>query len=217
MKGLLIKDFKLLKNQKNFLLIVLLMSVVMPFLNESASFVLGYITVLTPMLAVTTISYDELDKGFSFLFTLPISRKLYVWEKYLFGFLLSVLALGVAIIVTLILSAAGPLGTPWQDIAASPILLLISWLLICVMIPVQLKFGAEKSRLALILMGGGILILFFGLVQLLGLLGLDVMMVLGFFMELSPAVLILLGAAAAVLLFFSSVKISIHILTKKEF
>ena len=34
-----------------------------------------------------TLSYDEFDRGYSFLFTLPVSKRGYVKEKYVLGLL----------------------------------------------------------------------------------------------------------------------------------
>lgn len=85
MKGLLIKDFKLLKGQKQFLAAVLVVTIVFMTTNTSLSFIISYITVMMGMITLTTISYDEYENGMGYLFTLPVSRKGYVREKYLFG------------------------------------------------------------------------------------------------------------------------------------
>lgn len=39
---------------------------------------------LTIIVIVGTISYDEYDNGYRFLMTLPIDAKMYVLEKYIF-------------------------------------------------------------------------------------------------------------------------------------
>lgn len=41
-------------------------------------------TMFRAMIAVGTLSYDETDNGLAFLMTLPVDRKTYVREKYLF-------------------------------------------------------------------------------------------------------------------------------------
>lgn len=41
-------------------------------------------TMFGAMIAVGTLSYDETDNGLAFLMTLPVDRKTYVREKYLF-------------------------------------------------------------------------------------------------------------------------------------
>ena len=82
MKGLLIKDFKLLKNQKQFFLIIGLITFMFLVTNDSPYFTITYATMMFSMFTMSTISYDEYDNGAAYLFSLPISRKGYVAEKY---------------------------------------------------------------------------------------------------------------------------------------
>ncbi|MBR5794701.1 MAG: ABC-2 transporter permease [Erysipelotrichaceae bacterium] len=89
MKGLLVKDLRLLLSQSRFYIILLIVLFVSGT-STQATFVSGYIAVVFPMFAVSTISYDEYDNGNAFLFTLPFSRKEYVLAKYIFGLLLCV-------------------------------------------------------------------------------------------------------------------------------
>ena len=87
MKGLLIKDLMLLKNQMRFFIMFSMLCLFMLFINFNPGYVIGYMTLIFVMFTFTTISYDEFDNGFTFLFTLPVSRKMYVREKYLYGIL----------------------------------------------------------------------------------------------------------------------------------
>ena len=75
MKGLLIKDFKLMKMQKNFFIMIVVISFVVSLLTEDVTFMLGFISFITSLFTISTISYDEFDNGNAFLFTLPIDRK----------------------------------------------------------------------------------------------------------------------------------------------
>ena len=75
MKGLLIKDFKILKGQKQFFAAVLIVMTVFLMTSTSLSFVISYITVIMAMLTLTTIGYDEHENRMGYLFTLPVSRK----------------------------------------------------------------------------------------------------------------------------------------------
>ena len=88
MKGLLIKDFSLLKNQKNFFILVFVMAGFLTIANGAesspATFVLPYVGFVSSFFVLSTISYDEYDNGNAFLFTLPFERKVYVVEKYVF-------------------------------------------------------------------------------------------------------------------------------------
>ena len=82
MKGLLVKDFKLMKGQKNFFLIIAAIAASTAFFSDDTSFFMGFLPFILSMFALSTISYDEFDNGNAFLFTLPISRTGYTIEKY---------------------------------------------------------------------------------------------------------------------------------------
>ena len=88
MKGLLIKDFKLMKNQKNFFFIMIFIAAAMLFAEFESTFVVSYFTMIASMFVLSTISYDEYDNGYAFLFSMPFSRTSYVKEKYIFSILM---------------------------------------------------------------------------------------------------------------------------------
>ena len=95
MKGLFVKDIELMKQQKQFFILVVVMEVILNLAGSgSVSFATGYFTIVTAIFAITTISYDEFDNGLAFLMTLPVTRKQYVAEKYLLGAGLTAVAWG---------------------------------------------------------------------------------------------------------------------------
>ena len=76
MKGLFVKDIELMKQQKQFFIMVVVMGVILNLAGSvSVSFAAGYFTIVTAIFAITTISYDEFDNGLAFLMTLPVTRK----------------------------------------------------------------------------------------------------------------------------------------------
>ena len=103
MKGLFVKDIELMKQQKQFFILVVVMGVILNLAGSgSVSFATGYFTIVTAIFAITTISYDEFDNGLAFLMTLPVTRKQYVAEKYLLGAGLTAVAWGIATITGVI-------------------------------------------------------------------------------------------------------------------
>lgn len=217
MKGLFVKDVKLLSGQKKFLFLVFLLACVLLTTN-SAIFVINYLTILCSILVVSTISYDEFDNGNAFLFTLPVSRKEYVREKYLFGF-------GVSIVVWLltVLLIGAYLGMAaenynWMEgIASSVSGIFTSGYLLSFLIPVQLKFGAEKGRLVLIGVSGIIGGICFGAVEIIKKLDIDIEEL---FRRLNalPPVAVAAGLVGAFLAMVGvSYLISVRVMEKKEF
>ncbi len=164
MKGLLIKDFKLMKNQKQFFLVLIFIGLVFLMTQNSPYMAIGYATVMVSMFTITTLSYDEIDNGNAYLFTLPFDRKEYVREKYMFG-LMTCLAglivsvnLGVAVSFVKRQVLAMPMEFEWTSIGViSLVAITMCIYFLAVAIPVEIKLGVEKGRMGFLL----IMVLFF--------------------------------------------------------
>ena len=99
MLGLLVKDLRIALTRKFALLIILVIALIMGTSMEGP-FIIGYVTMIALMLAVGTIIYDEMDNGYVFMMTMPLTRKTYVREKYLFCLLSALVAWLVGAILT---------------------------------------------------------------------------------------------------------------------
>lgn len=108
MLGLFIKDLKLLKAQKKMFMLVGIVTAVVLFNiqdgTEMIGFMAGYMVFVGTMAATSTIGCDEADHGTVFLFTLPVSRKEYVLEKY--GLAVAGSAAAVCIVTVLVYLAS---------------------------------------------------------------------------------------------------------------
>ena len=85
MKGLLIKDLKLMKNQKSFFMVMAVVGLIFLITWDAPYFAISYITMMFSMFAITSFSYDEFDNGAVYSFTLPFSRKTYVERNIFLG------------------------------------------------------------------------------------------------------------------------------------
>lgn len=150
MRGLLIKDLRLLKNQGKILFVIIVVMGVLVLISDSnPSFLAAYITIFLAIFTISTISYDEYDNGYLFVLTLPVSRKGYVREKYVFGLLSAVIAwcigMSAGTAVLLRMSSHGSL----KDWFLSGVLYIaVAVIFLGFMIPLRLKFEAEKARYA---------------------------------------------------------------------
>ena len=152
MKGMLIKDFRLLKNQgKSLLLMLLVVAIFMNFITDvGPAFIVGYITIIFSLFTATTISYDEFDNCYLFLMTLPITRKKYVNEKYVFA----LLSIACTWVIGMVLGSILLLVQPAEEINAADWLgscigyIFAAWICVSIMLPIRLKFDSEKSRYA---------------------------------------------------------------------
>lgn len=216
MCGLLVKDFRLMKMQRKLFIIVIAIGLIMAVSMNDSAFILGYITVVIPFSAISTISYDEFDNGNAFLFTLPISRKEYVYEKYGFSLLLGFLSLTAAVVLSVIFDLLK--GNPiLETLTASPLIFGIVVAILAVMIPIQLKFGADKGRIVLFAVFGIVAALCFGAVQIMSLFDVDGFAWLDRLLALNFGTLVAVTAIVAAALFLLSMRISVAMMNKKEF
>lgn len=216
MRGLLVKDFRLFFMQRRFWTIILLLTFFFAVSGQSVHFIIAYATMLCMYFTISTLNYDEFNRGYAFLFTLPISRRGYVLEKYLYALLLG----GGAWAITTAGSAAylyltDPSWNVAEWIFAPGIIFPIMWLMIALMLPLQLKFGVEKSRIALIVLFAFV----FGMTSVAAKIGpyLPQEFSLENLPELSMDGWIAVGAAAVLAATLLSVAVSMHIMSKKQF
>lgn len=215
MKGFFIKDLKLLKMQKTFFLMIIAIAAGMAVLGEAESFspfITAYVTFIGGLFTLSTISYDEFDNGYAFLFSLPITRREYVMEKYGFGIVTGSVFWMAGLAVNM---AAGFMqgAFSFDTAVAAFVILAVMFLLLAVMLPFQLKFGGEKGRIAII--GAAGLLLIVGMLTEKA--GVDLSSVLNHLPAVSPETAILLSAVLAAASLLVSYKISLFIINTKEF
>ena len=137
MAGLLEKDIRLLWGTKQTLVILFAIAVAVAF-SGNGNFIIGYLPFVVEMIAISTIAYDEM----------PINKKTYVREKYLLCAGGVVAAWVIAVCLYLVSKVVR--GIPVvvaEDMLTAAVILLIILLISFFMIPAQIKFGCEKSRI----------------------------------------------------------------------
>lgn len=218
MKGLLIKDIKLLLGQKKFFVIVIAMGIFFMLSNENPVSGVSYITMLLSIFTLSTISYDEFDNGMAFLMTLPMERKTYAREKYVFAGLIAVLsAVGTSILAYVLGKVMDVEVDMTEVIGVAFAIVLVSWLMLAITIPIQIKFGAEKGRIAMLLAMGGIFgVLLVVAKDLIG-SGADLPGIVLFLQGMEVWQLVSASVFAVILVLLASYLICVRILLKKEY
>lgn len=217
MKGLLVKDFRLLKVQKNFFLLIIAVAIGMALFTNDVAPMLGFLAFVLSIFTLSTISYDEFDNGNAFLFSLPVSRKDYAIEKYCLGLILEGGALVLATLLSLIFSQIWD-TTSGAEIGMSALILIpLLFVLQGIMIPFQLKFGGEKGRIALLITLGLLALAGIGVEKLARMVGIDVWAILNSLSMMSLGMMVGIATAIAAIFLGVSLKISISIMNKKEF
>lgn len=216
MLGLIEKDLRLTLARKQTLLIFFVVAMIMGISMEG-SFIIGYLTMLGTIVAVGTISYDEFDNGFAFLMTLPFDRKTYVREKYLFSLIIAATAWCLGAILYCIGNVIRHNSAAMTDelpmlLALIPVLYLSA----SIMIPLQLKYGSERSRIVLFIIFGIIAVLIIGSKKIFD--GSNIITGLVTALDsMSPAVVLIAIATVCMMAAYASYLCSIIIVQKKEF
>lgn len=153
MLGLMRKDLCLLLQRSRALVIMVGVGVIIGF-STDGGFLMGYLTMISAILSIGTISYDEFDNGYPFLLTLPVTRKNYVTAKYLFCLASNLAGWAAASVIFAGCCLVKGEGFRMAQLTEALAFLPVAGLMTAVMLPLQLKYGAEKSRLALAVLAG---------------------------------------------------------------
>lgn len=217
-KGLMIKDLRLIFSQMKLFLIIIVVWAIFMTVSLEGEFSVGYVALMFSFVTLGTFSYDEAEKGMSYLFTLPIARKDYIKAKYLLGMMITIVPALIVMLFTCILYIITDAEGEFLNYLFSSLITIPAAIFLLVLeIPLYIKFGQEKRRLVTMI-SVGIMATCFGMFASLyemaggnnmeiidGILGMDIWLLL---------VLIIL----AVIVFTAiSYKISCSFLEKKQF
>ena len=205
MKGLLIKDLLTLRRYGKIMIGAVTFMLAASFFLEDFSFVSAMVVVFGATLPITVFSYDTLAHWDGYSLTLPVSRRQLVTSKYLLGLMLSTAGFALSALINL----AGEGADPQRLWILLPLIFLAgSVLYLSILLPLVFQFGAEKSRLMMML----ILMLPFSAAAIYEKTGGD------FSSHTPPAPLLVIGLPLALLsLLALSWWISCRIYERKEF
>lgn len=216
MKGLLVKDFKLLTSGGNYFAMVSALAffeVLCVLIGGEVFSDLSQGSMVIAALAVETKIYDFYDNGMAYLLTLPVSRRKYVRESYLFTILHAValmLVFNIMNIAAMVLKGSKTqayldfLSDRWKSFG-------IILLIIALVIPFYIRFGVKKSSyiavISTMLIAVGVLfVLFFALDE-----GMTLAVVL------QKGMKILAGFPVVLLVLAGSYVLSVVLMERKDF
>ena len=148
MKGLLIKDFCLLRNQRRILPIYLMLAVWFTAMHNDG-FGFPFLMMMATILTVSTISIDETDHGQTHLFTLPFERKTYVGEKFVLGGILTAASIALATACSVLRMLISPDGSASDLGMLAFVSLCGGAVFLALMIPIRIRFGGDQGRIML--------------------------------------------------------------------
>lgn len=153
MKGLLLKDFYMLKNLRAFILFMVIFLIVSAFSSENM-FMLFYPCVLAGIIPVSLLGYDERSKWDKYSLALPYTREQIVSAKYLMGLFIQLTVLvfaGVAQIFYM-KNNGGFNGQGFLILFST--LSALSFFTSSISLPFMFKWGVEKGRMVYYIMIG---------------------------------------------------------------
>ena len=149
--GLLMKDLELIKiNMKMYLAVFLIGIIYLVAQENGSTFFVAYAIFVSISVSVGTISYDGYHHGMKFLMTLPVTKKQYVQSKYLLSFGFAVLVSVISLLWGMIRIQISGKQEAEDLLISAGTALVISCIILCGMIPLRLKYEAEKSRIVMV-------------------------------------------------------------------
>lgn len=158
MKALLLKDFYVTaKYGRSYLLIIAVFTVVSVISSESFYFS-AYLCMITGMLPITLMAYDERSKWTEYSGTLPYSKAEIVLSKYLMGILVQAAAVLASVLIKI---AVRGFDRILSDILVYAYGFSITLVMMGVILPFMFWFGVEKGRIAYYILVGVIFAVIF--------------------------------------------------------
>ena len=108
------------------------------------------VILLSIMMPISSMSYDEAGQWYRYAFSLPIPRRTLVLSKYVLGFLVSLGGLVVSAIGNIIILALTNGQNALESWLAIIGFLELGVIFLSIIIPILFKYGVEKGRLLIV-------------------------------------------------------------------
>lgn len=154
MKGLLLKDLYMTKKHLKSWMFMMLVFIGASCLDSDTMFFVFYPCMLSGMIPVSLLGYDERSKWDVYAGTLPCTKAQIVSAKYLIGLVVH----GGVLLLTAITQGIRMAMTNsflWNDyLALLGMLVMLGCASAAITLPFMFKFGVEKGRMAYYIMVG---------------------------------------------------------------
>ena len=219
-RGLLEKDFRLILRQGgNLFMVLALVAIFFTIMGKTgATFIAVYIPSVMAMYSGNTISYDENGHGYTYLFSLPVNKEMYVREKYIFSFIMTVCGWCIGVIcagIAALINLEEVLNL--EMLAMEVITFFVVQAVAGIMIAIRLRFEGEKGRIVLPIA----ILIIFAICYTTG-------SILKTNLEIKESILNVIGGTGdreiaialivlSLLVWYASYKYSMRVMRKKEF
>ena len=146
MKGLLKKDLLLLKSQIKYIVMIVVICLIMAYANSGFAYISSYLTFMGTGLVFNSFSYDMYHNEMTYLFALPISKKEYCIEKYIYAFTITFISWLIAFLIT------STTHINLETVIVQLAMLFSGFIYISITIPVVIRYGREKATIIVLML-----------------------------------------------------------------
>lgn len=158
MLGMIKKDLFMIRNNlKSLLLAIIIYFFYTMMFDMDMSFILPFMIM---MICISTFSYDDYNNWHSFASSLPKGKINIVKSKYITTISLTIIATIISIICTFIISNFKTTINFSDAISSIGGYLFAIFILVSILFPFLFKYGAEKGRIVMFILGMGIVAVF---------------------------------------------------------
>ena len=159
MRGLLLKDWYLIKKYCWPLYMMDVVFIALSLFATDSVFIYTYPYLFAGFVPMTLYAYDEREKWKAYCAALPVSRRQYVSGKYIMG----LLSIAAVLVLSLVVHTATYLAVPGRMVdylldflSILPACAAMGFITPALSLPLMFRFGAEKARIAYIIVLAGI-------------------------------------------------------------
>lgn len=146
MKGLFKKDLLLLKSQIKYIVMIVVICLIMAYANSGFAYISSYLTFMGTGLVFNSFSYDMYHNEMAYLFALPISKKEYCIEKYIYAFTITFISWLIAFLIT----SATHINL--ETVIVQLAMLFSGFIYLSITIPVVIRYGREKATIIVLML-----------------------------------------------------------------
>lgn len=146
MKGLFKKDLLLLKSQIKYIVMIVVICLIMAYANSGFAYISSYLTFMGTGLVFNSFSYDMYHNEMAYLFALPISKKEYCLEKYIYAFTITFISWLIAFLIT----SATHINL--ETVIVQLAMLFSGFIYLSITIPVVIRYGREKATIIVLML-----------------------------------------------------------------
>ena len=150
MKGLLYNDYMSMQKVLKTSLVIYVLFTIFSLLSDNIIFAVDYTLVFILMVPINIFYSDEKNKWEQYAFTMPVSPKQYVREKYIFFVLTQTIGYVLAYMIVLISYMYNRESFDSTIFDMINVTSAVSGILPVIVIPVMFKYGTEKGRITML-------------------------------------------------------------------